>query len=199
MQRLRAGKLFLKDLDMLYSELAISTRFSDELEDLAASILQSKDKNEKYRRVIGDLRHRLVRTIRDCEDKLSESRGADIIMNKSPLHTSLQRTDNAVDWDNIEPIRTSVQLMKPLRTIYDSLIDTGFKTIADGRLVDIIRRVSLFVVTLLPLDIREESTQNDFVTMNFHLWTKAKMDFSDRRKKSKRKPTKNNSPRSDYP
>lgn len=86
MQRLRAGKLFLKDLDILYSELAISTRFSDELEDLAASILQSKDKNEKYRRVIGDLRHRLVRTIRDCEDKLSESRGADIIMRESTAH-----------------------------------------------------------------------------------------------------------------
>jgi len=163
MQRLRAAKLFLKDLDMLYSELAISSRYSKELEQLAASILNSKDNIEKYRRVIGDLRYRLVRTIRDCEDDLSQTKADNIIMNKSPLRTSLQRTegsDYSINWDNVKPILTSDQLMKPLRTIYDSLVQTGFETVADGRLVDIIRRVSLFGVTLLPLDIREESTQH---------------------------------------
>jgi len=42
----------------------------------------------------------------------------------------------------------------------DSLVETGFEMVANGLLVDIIRRVSLFGVTLLPLDIREESTQH---------------------------------------
>jgi len=161
MQRLRAAKLFLKDLDMLYSELAISSRFSPDLHQLAASIEHSIDKIELYRRVIGDLRHRLVKTIRNCENDLNREDGRNMLMNKSPLRTSLQREDTSVeDWDTVQPIMESSQLMKPLRTIYDSLVQTGFATVADGRVIDIIRRVSLFGVTLLPLDIREESTQH---------------------------------------
>jgi len=161
MQRLRAAKLFLKDLDMLYSELAISSSYSQQMLDLAATIQNSMDEKEKYRRVIGHLRHRLVKTIRDSEQDLDESRNNSLYDDKSPLRTSLQRTDTSFDdWDTIEPIRTSDELMKPLRTIHDSLVETGFEMVANGRLVDIIRRVSLFGVTLLPLDIREESTEH---------------------------------------
>jgi len=161
MQRLRAAKLFLKDLDMLYSELAISSRFTKELKELAASITDSMDNKELYRRIIGDLRHRLVKTIRSCEEELAGSRANEAQMNQSPLRTSLQREGAVVeDWNSVKPILESHELMTPLRTIYDSLIETGFETVADGRLVDIIRRVKLFGVTLLPLDIREESTQH---------------------------------------
>jgi len=161
MQRLRAAKLFLTDLDMLYAELAISSRYSKELIELADSIQESGDTIEKYRRIIGHLRHRLVKTIRDSEQELEDSRALDVGANKSPLRTSLQRADgNMPSWENIEPIRTSEELMMPLRCIYDSLVETGFEMVANGRLVDIIRRVSLFGVTLLPLDIREESTQH---------------------------------------
>jgi len=159
MQRLRAAKLFLKDLDMLYSELAISSRYTPELEEMAAGIVNSNDDIEKYRRIIGHLRRRLVKTIRDCEEELEASKGANIYSDRSPLRTTLQRTDKTLgEWDSIQPIQTSEELMKPLRCMYDSLVETGFETVANGRLVDIIRRVSLFGVTLLPLDIREEST-----------------------------------------
>jgi len=44
--------------------------------------------------------------------------------------------------------------------MYDSLVETGFETVADGRLLDIIRRLCVFGTTLVPLDIREESTRH---------------------------------------
>ena len=113
--------LFLKDLDMFYSELAISSSYFQQMEDLAATIQNSSmDEKEKYRRVIGYLRHRLVKTIRDCEQDLDESRNVNAYDDKSPLRTCLQRTDTTFeDWDTIEPIRTSEELMKPLRAIYN--------------------------------------------------------------------------------
>jgi len=75
------------------------------------------------------------------------------------LHSILPyNNDGDNEDDDIAPILESEELMKPLQIIYDSLIETGFETVADGRLIDIIRRVSIFGMTLLKLDIREEST-----------------------------------------
>ena len=50
--------------------------------------------------------------------------------------------------------------MTPLRIMYDSLVETGFELVADGHVSDIIRRVAVFGMTLVPLDIREESTRH---------------------------------------
>lgn len=50
--------------------------------------------------------------------------------------------------------------MAPLKVIYDSLVSTGFELVADGHVSDVIRRVAVFGLTLVPLDIREESTKH---------------------------------------
>jgi len=153
-QRLRAAKLFLNELNVLYSELAISSRFSKELEDLAASVVESDDKIEKYRRVIGHLRKRLVRTVKECEAKLNH-------MDSSVHFTSAEHTRGALSgWEDVEPIVKAEELLSPLRVIYDSLVETGFELVADGHVSDIIRRVAVFGLTLVPLDIREESTRH---------------------------------------
>eukprot|EP00804_Cyclotella_cryptica_P020729 CCRYP_003522-RC/>CCRYP_003522-RC protein AED:0.04 eAED:0.04 QI:151/1/1/1/1/0.8/5/1627/663 len=154
-QRLRAAKLFLSDLNELYSELAISSRFSKELEELAASVKQSDDAREKYRRVIGHLRKRLVRTIKECEYKLHS-------LSDSAIHfVSAEKTYGALEgWEDVEPIMKSDDLMTPMRIIYDSLVQTGFELVADGLVSDIIRRIAVFGMTLVPLDIREESTKH---------------------------------------
>lgn len=154
-QRLRAAKLFLNDLNVLYGEMAISSRFSKELEELADGIKNSDDKREKYRRVIGHLRKRLVRTIKDCEEKLLK-------MNDSSVYFSAsERSPGAyAGWEGVEPIIKADDLITPLKTIYDSLVETGFELVADGRVSDIIRRVAVFGMTLVPLDIREESTRH---------------------------------------
>ncbi|KAL7521639.1 hypothetical protein ACHAWX_006312 [Stephanocyclus meneghinianus] len=154
-QRLRAAKLFLADLNELYSELAISSRFSKELEELAASVKHSDDAREKYRRVIGHLRKRLVRTIKECEYKLHS-------LSDSAIHfVSAEKTYGALEgWEDVEPIIKSDDLMTPMRIIYDSLVQTGFELVADGLVSDIIRRIAVFGMTMVPLDIREESTKH---------------------------------------
>ena len=153
-QRLRAAKLFLNELNVLYSELAISSRFSTELEELAASVKDSPDRREKYRRVIGHLRKRLVRTVKDCEAKLNH-------ITDSIHFTSSEHAFGALSgWEDVVPIVKSEELLAPLRVIYDSLVETGFELVADGHVSDIIRRVAVFGMTLVPLDIREESTRH---------------------------------------
>lgn len=51
-------------------------------------------------------------------------------------------------------------LMADLITVYESLCDTGNAVVADGRLVDVIRKVSAFGLTLVPLDVRQESDRH---------------------------------------
>lgn len=154
-QRLKAAKLFLKDMDKLYNELAISSAhssFSPEMNELAASVKKSPDKMEKYRRVTGHLRLRLFKTIRQIEN---EFQFADKLDSHSvDDHISFE------NWDGIEIIYKKDDLMKPLQIMYDSLCETGFESVADGILLDTIRRVAAFGISLLPLDIREESTRH---------------------------------------
>lgn len=150
-QRLRAARLFLKDLFTLQSELAISSSFSPELEELAATMDASIHKREKYRRVILHLIKRLVKTARECEKLLYEMQSTASI-SKPEIDQTIQ------GWEDVEPIYESEELLGPLRIIYDSLKETGFELVAEGRISDIIRRVHVFGLTLVPLDIREEST-----------------------------------------
>jgi phosphoenolpyruvate carboxylase len=158
-QRLRAARLLLKDMYALLSDLAISSRFSPAMEELAASITDSHHTKEKYRRVIGYLIKRLVKTAVQCEEEL-----AGIASSPSSSSSSILRqaaVDKMTDgWHNVEPIHDAADLMEPLRIMYDSLVETGFDLVADGLLVDIIRRLAVFGMSLVPLDIREESTKH---------------------------------------
>jgi phosphoenolpyruvate carboxylase len=62
----------LWDLNELEFQLAISLRFLQAMDELAASIPQGTHAREKYRRVISHLRKCLVKTARDCENQLEE-------------------------------------------------------------------------------------------------------------------------------
>lgn len=154
-QRLRAAKLFLQDLNNLYNELAIASTFSPQLIELADTIKKSRDEREKYRRVIGHLRKRLVRTIKECEEKLPHTLSWERYRSNEAFSSSV-----AAGWEDVEPIYESKELMDPLRTMYDSLVETGYELVADGLLIDVMRRLAVFGMTLVPLDIREESTRH---------------------------------------
>ncbi|WP_136246992.1 phosphoenolpyruvate carboxylase [Halomonas borealis] len=60
-------------------------------------------------------------------------------------------------------IETRDQLYAPLLACYRSLCDVGLDTIANGVLLDTLRRVSVFGVTLTKLDLRQESTRHEQV------------------------------------
>jgi phosphoenolpyruvate carboxylase len=161
-QRVRAARLFMNDLYGLLTELTIASRFSPAMEELAASIKNSPHEREKYRRVIGHLIKRLVRTAREYEKKLFVLAPQD--MKKTIVDES------AEGWEDVEPIRTSEDLLRPLRIMYDSLTDTGFELVADGLLADIIRRLCVFGMGLVPLDIREESTKHTEALDDISRW-----------------------------
>eukprot|EP00586_Coscinodiscus_wailesii_P000667 CAMPEP_0172481616 /NCGR_PEP_ID=MMETSP1066-20121228/7616_1 /TAXON_ID=671091 /ORGANISM="Coscinodiscus wailesii, Strain CCMP2513" /LENGTH=994 /DNA_ID=CAMNT_0013244083 /DNA_START=90 /DNA_END=3074 /DNA_ORIENTATION=+ len=56
---------------------------------------------------------------------------------------------------------TKSQLLDDLLPIHSDLVSTGNSIHADGTLTDVIRRVSTFGLTLLPLDVRQESDRHE--------------------------------------
>lgn len=152
-QRLRAARLLLRDMYVLQSELAISSAFSEDMLKLADGMEDTVHQRELYRRVIYHLIKRLVKTARECESKLAAMSSSETF-NRPSIDQTIK------GWEDVEPIFEAEELMGPLRTMYDSLMETGFELVADGLMLDIIRRVYVFGLTLVPLDIREESTKH---------------------------------------
>ena len=156
-QRLRASRLLIRDLYSLQADLAISSRFSPEMAELAATIPDSRHETELYRRVLGHLIQRLIKAAREYEGQITA-------LSTSVPIAAEQVTgveDFLVDgWQNVEPLYDTEHLMRPLKIIHDSLVQTGFELVADGLLVDIIRRLTVFGLSFLRLDIREESTRH---------------------------------------
>eukprot|EP01041_Mallomonas_annulata_P010309 gene10309-21509_t len=170
-QRMQAARLILNDILTLYSELAICRGFSPQMLDLAKSVKKSHDKRELYRRVLGHLKKRLEATIKWCEEELlyCATHTADdksiAMQSRSPwdavsgTSAAMAVADNDEE-DDISPIFDSEELLSILRTMHESLCFGGYADVADGSLIDLIRRVATFGVTLVPLDLRQESTRH---------------------------------------
>lgn len=56
-----------------------------------------------------------------------------------------------------QPLLNDEELLQPLQLCYDSLIANNMATIADGLLLDTLRRVACFGLALVKLDMRQES------------------------------------------
>ena len=87
------------------------------------------------------------------------------------LLTLRKRLDATIDWSNSlitgtarkstePPIMHSKELIEPLLAIYNSLVECGFEQLADGLLIDTIRRVAAFGVSLIQVDLRQESNRH---------------------------------------
>ena len=93
------------------------------------------DCREPYRVILKKLRARLRQTQSWCEQKLEGDSVLGILQNTEAL-------------------------LKPLRLCYDSLHECGLGIIADGPLLDMLRRAHCFGLTLIKLDIRQESERH---------------------------------------
>jgi len=154
--RKRAAMLLTKTMKDLYDDLAISRKFSPDMEKLAERVVNSGDQFEKYRRVLGHLKKRLQATVRYCDSelaKLAETGEA------NPGGVGIVAPDLWDDQD-AQPIFEGAELKDAMMTMYNSLVSTGFEEVADGKLKDAIRRFEAFGLTLTPLDIREESDKH---------------------------------------
>jgi phosphoenolpyruvate carboxylase len=73
-------------------------------------------------------------------------------------------TDVTVHFDKIDPkdiYLSKKPLLEDLLLVHRSLCKTGNQVVADGFLTDILRNVSAFGLTLVPLDVRQESGRHE--------------------------------------
>ncbi|MBZ0334280.1 phosphoenolpyruvate carboxylase [Marinobacter sp. AL4B] len=128
--RWMAADLYLRDIKALRAELSM-WQASDELK------AQAGDSREPYRVVLGQLRDRLVKT-RDWAAACAKGEAAD---------------DTNILFENED-------LTAPLELCYRSLVDCGLEHIANGPLLDTLRRAYTFGLPLIRLDIRQEAARH---------------------------------------
>ncbi|MBV1840818.1 MULTISPECIES: phosphoenolpyruvate carboxylase [Photobacterium] len=133
LSRWKAADLYLQDIQELVSELSM-VKCNDAVRALAG------EEHEPYRAILKDLRTRLTNT-RDVLD--ARIKGQDV-----PSTGIIDHVD---------------QLWIPLHACYQSLHECGMGIIADGLLLDVLRRIKCFGVHLVRLDIRQESTRHSNV------------------------------------
>ncbi|EPL9569774.1 phosphoenolpyruvate carboxylase [Providencia rettgeri] len=133
LSRWKAADLFLKDIQVLVSELSM-TEATPELRALAGG----DDVDEPYRQIAKNLRSQLFSTLEYLERRV---KGEQVLPPADLL------TDNAQLWD-------------PLYACYQSLIACNMKIIANGQLLDTLRRIRSFGLQLVRIDVRQESTRH---------------------------------------
>ncbi|MCG6416011.1 phosphoenolpyruvate carboxylase [Vibrio fluvialis] len=131
LSRWKAADLYLGDINDLVAELSM-TKCNDALRALAG-----EEEHEPYRAVLKRVRSLLQETLEILDAKIHGQK----LAVKAPLQNVSQL------WD-------------PLYACYQSLHECGMGVIADGSLLDTLRRVKAFGVHLVRLDIRQESTRH---------------------------------------
>ena len=129
--RWMALDLYLRDVDALRSELSVS-RCGQAIRDRVGD-----DSREPYRDWLKQIRDRLQQTQQAVNDEIAG------------------RVSN-----NQQGYSSTDELLSDFVLCYDDLVDMGLSRLAEGRLVDIIRRLHCFGLPLLRLDIRQESTRH---------------------------------------
>ncbi|KAK3133879.1 hypothetical protein QOZ80_6AG0542260 [Eleusine coracana subsp. coracana] len=150
--RMMAANLYFSQIEDLMFELSM-WRCNDELRVRADELHRSSRKaakhyiefwkqipsNEPYRVMLGYVRDKLYNT-RERSRHL--------------LTTGFSEIPEDSTFRNVE------EFLEPLEVCYISLCDCGDKTIADGSLLDFLRQVSTFGLSLVKLDIRQESDRH---------------------------------------
>lgn len=152
--RRKAAQLFQRDLRTLESELSITT-CSNELRQLLGDTDDAVT-FEPYRAFIRPMLHKLQRTQDWADQEIEHMRGSETVAVSAPWTKShsptIQEHDIYLSKD---------EFMNDLLAIFRSLCSTGNDVEADGILTDIIRNVSAFGLTLIPLDVRQESDRHE--------------------------------------
>ncbi len=157
--RWMAADLYLRELAALRAELSLS----DASSELRARVGSTR---EPYRALLRDLRNRLRATRSGIELMLEW---------KVPDRATAERMCWQVE-----------DLAEPLELCRRSLEDTGAGVLADGRLLDIQRRLACFGLTLVRLDLRQESARHtetlDAITQAQGLGSYASWDEAERQR-----------------
>ncbi len=151
LSRWEAAKLYEKSLTKLIRSFS--------MQKCSKKILKyTGNSYEPYRVYLRPLRDKMRKTHRMIEQHLVQ---------KKPLNEN-------------ELISSRETILKPLRTVRESLEQTQNKNIANGELLDLIRRAKCFGINLARLDIRQESSRHTKLIVelvkrkfskNYNSWT----------------------------
>ena len=141
-----AADLYLREIDALRSELSMQAG-SEELPRV----------HEPYRAVLKEVRDRLMRTRDAIEEALETADGWRAFGSPDAGSSGTGPTPPAA---NRDLVLSRNELLEPLLRCYRSLHDTGNGLIAEGHLLDVIRRVQAFGLTLVRLDVRQDSARH---------------------------------------
>jgi phosphoenolpyruvate carboxylase len=144
--RAKAATLFSKDLEQLELELSLTT-CNDELRAIVGG-----DAREPYRAFLRPITEKLRLTVKWAEQEL------DYLHNKVPTSSHHHHAD-AVEVEDI--YISKKEFTDELMLAHRSLCETGNELAADGILTDVLRNVSAFGLTLIPLDVRQESDRHE--------------------------------------
>ncbi|KAG2677727.1 hypothetical protein I3843_12G112700 [Carya illinoinensis] len=174
--RMMAANLYYSQIEDLMFELSM-WRCNDELQVRADELHRSSKKDAKhyiefwkqvppsepYRVILGEVRDRLYQT-RERSRHLLANGYSDI--------------PEDATFANVE------QFLEPLELCYRSLCACGDQAIADGSLLDFLRQVSTFGLSLVRLDIRQESDRHTDVmdAITKHLGIGSYRDWSEERR-----------------
>ncbi|CAJ1399795.1 unnamed protein product [Effrenium voratum] len=164
--RWRIVELYYREVDELLYELSMTGEVSQEMKDevervssmWAISVSGQKvcrpdarsgvhwnfhtgvAADEPYRRLLMAIRRRCYRTKASMEAKYLGM----------PIDEDFEQ----------EVLTSSEELTRPLEIMYRSLIENGDEIVANGRLLDLIRRVRTFGISMACLDVRQESDRH---------------------------------------
>lgn len=131
--RWKAAELYLSDIEGLYNDLSMYEASPELLK------LVSDGSPTPYRDLLRDLRTKLQTTIDWTEARLN---------------------GKVVIADNTNIITTKQELIAPLLVCHASLIHVDQEHIANGPLIETIRRLYAFGINLQPLDIRQDAERH---------------------------------------
>ena len=134
MARWTALSLYAREIEELRAELSMTDATPDVRQ-------RAGNAHEPYRAVLRQTAQRLAATQRAVEGQLASDADGGAVDEADVMH-------------GVE------DLAGPLRLCYASLHATGNGIVADGRLADVLRRVSAFGLTLVRLDLRQESRRH---------------------------------------
>jgi len=129
LSRWMAADLYLRDMEKLQGELSMHQCDANLRKQIG-------DSEEPYRALIKQLCQRLKQTKEWAELTLDAKK---------------DKTEG------LFYLRQKDELLEPLLLCYDSLVACGMKLVADGSLLDVIRRVNCFGINLSRLDIRQDA------------------------------------------
>jgi len=112
----------------------------------------SKSQDEPYRLLLAWLREQCFVTRRYYE-----------LILEAPTTTGPAAAREWLAERTVGLLENKSQLMKPLQAIYDSLVACGDDLIANGSLLALMRRLDCFGLSLVKLDIRQESSRHSDV------------------------------------